>query len=197
MKYKNIYAFLILTFFYSIVSAEIEEMTPERVLELWKIEDNRSVIPDGFNSWVLAKEYRSSYTQISPKGEKKVFPNVKASEKIVLGKFLIFRVYPPAPIDIYGVTWFESDTKVYRKAVLFMGKDGTEAEGYIKMNHLIGLQYPNTDIYAWTQIDPNVSNERSLSMERRNKTKATWKELVYSEHGKLIQSIIGEAIPIK
>ena len=40
MKYKNIYAFLILTFLYSIVSAEIEEMTPERVLELWKIEDD-------------------------------------------------------------------------------------------------------------------------------------------------------------
>jgi hypothetical protein len=198
MRFETLLVFLSLASFCSVVSAESEKMSEERILRLWKLEDDRSAVPDGFQSWTNAREYKGHVTRLLPNGEKEVLPPVKCSEKIVLGKFIIYRVYPPDPIDIYGIYWYESATRIYRKTILIKGKAGTEAEGFARTYHLLGMQYPNTDIYAFTQIDSNKPEEKIFLIERQNKKSAEWKEIIYSKDGKsILRQFIGRAIPIK
>ncbi len=190
--------FVALSSFATRAWAEEGKLTAKRILELWKQPDDRSVIPMGFKRWPNASEYQASLSITLANGDKHEIPPFKVPEKLVGGKHLLYRVSLPAsPVEIYGVNWHDPKTDVYRKAVCVKGKDGGEAEGFEKVIHFIGIRYPGTDLYAFTQTEGGPPNEKSVYIERHTPEKSAWKFLFYDENGKVIRTERGQAIPTK
>lgn len=193
---------LVLIFFLSsfgfnlLLSVEVEKMTPKRILELWKLEDNRSKIPLGFEDWPNANEYKVQLIRMMQNGQK-IKNNARAEEKIVRGRFLVYRIIiPDAPIDAYGIHSYDQINDLYYKAAYVKGKQGTEAEGYERFNSFIGCRYPGTDLYSYTQRENNLP-EKALSFEKQTKKNAEWRELLITNDGDFIQQIYGKAIPVR
>ena len=62
MKLNALFLYLVFSLFGMGLAGEIEKMSPKRMLELWKLEDNRSEIPLGFKDWSNAVEYKTEVT---------------------------------------------------------------------------------------------------------------------------------------
>lgn len=69
MKINALFLYLVFSLFGMGLAAESEKMSPKRMLELWKLEDNRSEIPLGFEDWSNAEEYKTELTSTKANGE--------------------------------------------------------------------------------------------------------------------------------
>ena len=196
MKNKFLLLFFVFSVFDSILTAEVEQMTPQRILELWNLEDNRSEIPLGFEDWANAKEYKVDLITIKENGQK-IKSRAMAEEKIVKGKFIVYRVFiPDAPVDAYGTHSYDKDNDLYYKASYVRGKKGTAADGYERFTSFIGCRYPGSNIYSYTQRENNLP-EKTLSFEKQTKKHAEWREILITKDGDFLQQIYGKAIPVR
>ena len=190
--------FVVLSSFATRAWAEEGKLTAKRILELWKQPDDRSVIPKGFKRWAVASEYEARISIKLPDSEKEEVETLKVPEKLVGGKYLIFHIsHPGSPVEFYGVQWYEPKTDAYRKTVCVKGKAGGEAEGFAGVVHFIGIRYPGTDLYAFTQTEGGPPNEKTVSIERHTPEKSEWKTVTYDEDGKVLRTQRGQAIPVK
>ena len=197
MKINKIFLYLVFSLFGMGLAGESEKMSPKRMLELWKLEDNRSEIPLGFEDWSNAGEYKTEVTSTKANGEK-MKSTARVVEKIVKGKFIVYRVFftPDAPVDIYGVYSYEKENDLYYKAVYVKGKQGTEADGFERFASFIGCRYPGTDIYSYTQLE-NKLPQKTLIIETQTNEQAEWREVMITNDGDFIQQSLGKAIPVR
>ena len=196
MKLKTLLMFVVFSLFNLTLAAQNEKISPKRILELWKIEDDRSEIPLGFEDWSNANEYKAELISINGNGQE-TKSTAKCREKIVNGKFIVYRVFiPNAPVDIYGVYSYEKEKDLYHKAAYVKGKQGTEAEGFERYASFIGCRYPGTDIYSYTQRENNLP-DKVLIIEKQSKKHAEWREVLITNDGDFIQQNRGKAIPVR
>lgn len=197
MKLNALFLYLVFSLFGMGLAGEIEKMSPRRMLELWKLEDNRSEIPLGFEDWSNAGEYKTELTSMKANGEK-MKSTARVVEKIVEGKFIVYRVFftPDAPVDIYGIYSYEKENDLYYKAAYVKGKQGTEADGFERFASFIGCRYPGTDIYSYTQLENNLP-EKTLIIETQTKEQVEWREVMITNDGDFIQQNHGNAVPVR
>ena len=195
MKLKFFFIISNFYFFISFVGAKSEKMSPKRILELWKLEDNRSQIPLGFEDWLYADEYKAEIIVNNGNGQE-TKSTAKCIEKIVNGKFIVYRMFSDDPIDHYGVYSYEKEKDLYHRAEYIRGKQGTEADGFERFTSFIGCRYPGTDIYSFTQRENNLPG-KALIIEKQTKEHCEWRVLVLTNNGDFIQLNRGKAVPVR
>ena len=196
MKLNALLIYLVFSLFNLTFAAQNEKMSPKRILELWKLEDDRSEIPFGFEDWSNAKEYKAELISIKRNGQE-IKSTSRSAAKIVNGKFIVYRVFiPDAPLDFYGAYSYDKEKDLYHKAAYVKGKQGTEADGFERFVSFIGCRYPGTDIYSYTQRENNLP-DKALIIEKQTKKHAEWREVLITNDGDFIQQNRGKAVPVR
>jgi hypothetical protein len=196
MKLNALLIFLVFSLFNLTFAAQNEKMSPKRILELWKLEDDRSEIPFGFEDWSNAKEYKAELISIKRNGQE-IKSTSRSAAKIVNGKFIVYRVFiPDAPLDFYGAYSYDKEKDLYHKASYVKGKQGTEADGFERFISFIGCRSPGTDIYSYTQRENNLP-EKALIIEKHTKKHAEWRQVLITNSGDFIQENRGKAVPVR
>ncbi len=167
-----------------------EEMTKERILELGKLPDDRSVIPKAFKDWSNAEEYEVRITSVDAEGKKHESPLIKVPEKIAMGKYLVNRFTPPeSPLQFTIITWYEKDTNTYHKAVHVDTPDGS------KIHRIVGTRLPKTNSYAYSSVGDGKTS--LVTIEHQSPEKAHWRTTHFNADGKILGAEYGQAIPSK
>ena len=181
-----------------LVGEKTKAMTPERILELWNLPVKNGDIPEGFNNWMISNQSKVTIEISLPNGEKFNPPPFKLPQKIIQGKYIMWLVAPPgAPFKNYGIIWYEKKSSLYRKSVYHISFDETKEDPVEEMVHFLGMRYPGTNLYAFTQTNNTKQKVKSFHIERHTPEKAEFKEIITNSDNQLERTFRGTAIPIK
>jgi len=144
--------------------------------------DDRSSVAAEMRLFPSASEYDIEFTATGPGREPYQTPVIKATERLVQGKYLVTRFRPPdAADDLIMVVFYDQSERCYKKFVL--APDGTVSSS-------IGTRTGDSRSLSWvTQVD----GERViLCQEQHGDEQVTWRE-VFIMNGKVVQIVDGVA----
>ena len=117
----------------------------------------------------------------------KVVAEIKATQKVVDGKYLISRFQPPGmPRELIMVITFDREASVYRKWVL-APDDG--------VGELFGVALSKQRMISWTS-KPDDDGRQWLSSEVYHDGGGSWSEVILQD-GKAVTVVKGEVKKVK
>ena len=170
------------------------QITKELILDLWNQPDDKSNITEGFKDWTLS-DGKVTLEIILSNGEKFSPPPFILKQKLINGKYLMWLVDPPgAPFKNYIIVLYEKHSKLYHK--FSYRKTEGRNENIEEVVHFIGIRYPNTNLYAFTQTNTTKMKEKALYMELHTKKMNTFEEVITDANNKWLRTYRGKFIPI-
>lgn len=137
---------------------------------------SRENLISGLKIYPDAREYDIIERHGAPGEELKASPIVKATEKVVEGKYVVSSYTPDgAPGPILMVVTYNSKEKAYRKWLVM--PDDSVAES-------IGTAIPKRRAVAWGPVPTDDDDSSYLGIEFHTDTATTWRNLIL-EDGKV------------
>jgi hypothetical protein len=177
----------IILLFLWLLGASAYALDAEEIQALSKKPHSRDGLLEELKVYPDAREYRLTVRTGERAGELKVVAEIKATQKVVDGKYLIFKFQPPElPRELIMVITFDREASVYRKWVL--DPDDEVGESF-------GVALPKQRMISWTS-KPGDDGRQWLSSEVYDDAGGSWSEVILEE-GKTVSLVVGEVKKMK